>query len=104
MIAAGVDARVRVDVRAYSVRRGADHPLTLYHHIEVARANTAGRILVTLPLPIGRDERVRVGAIDLDAPTWGCVRSPRLVACAPGRPRARSPATSGQATDGRSLP
>jgi len=104
VIAAGVDARVRVDVRAYGAGRGAGHPLTLYHHVEVARADTAGRILVTLPLPIGRDERVRVGALDLDAPMWRCVRTPRLVACTPGRTRAGSPATSGRPNDGRSLP
>jgi len=103
VIAAGADARVRVDVRAYGAGQPVGHPLTLFHHVEVTRADTAGRVLVTLPLPIGRDERVRVGALDLDAPTWRCVRSPRLVACAPGRPRAGSPATSGPATDGRDL-
>jgi len=103
VIAAGVDARVRVDVRAYGAGQGAGHPLTLYHHVEVARADTAGHVRVALPLPIRGRERVRVGALDLDAPTWHCVRTPRLVTCAPGRPRAGSPATSGQATDGRDL-
>jgi len=103
VIAAGVDARVRVDVRAYAVGRGAGDALTLYHHVEVARADTAGHIRVALPLSVERNERVRVGARDLDAPTWRCVRTPRLVACAPSRPRAGTPATSGQATDGRDL-
>jgi len=102
VIAAGAGAHVRVDVRAYGVGQ-ASHPLTLYHHVEVARADIAGHIRVALPLPIKRGERVRVGALDLDAPTWRCVRTPRLVACAPGRPRAGSPATSGRANDGRSL-
>jgi len=99
VIAAGVDAHVRVDVRAYSAGRGAGHSLTLYHHVEVARADAAGHIRVTLPLSVTRNERVRVGALDLDAPTWRCVRTPRLVACAPGQPRAGSPATSGRAND-----
>ncbi len=104
VIAAGVDARVRVDVRAYGAGWGAGHPLTLYHHVEVARADTAGHIRVALPLSVTRNERVRVGALDLDAPAWRCVRSPRLVTCAPGRTRAGSLATSGRANDGRSLP
>jgi len=103
VIAAGVDARVRVDVRAYGAGQGAGHLLTLYHHSEVARADTAGHVRVALPLPIRGGERVRVGARDLDAPTWRCVRTPRLVACTPGRLRAGSAATSGQATDGRDL-
>ena len=104
VIAAGVDARVRVDVRAYGAGRGAGDALTLYHHVEVARADTAGRVRVTLPLPIKRNERVRVGALDLDALAWRCMRTPRLVACAPGRSRTGTPATSGRADDGRSLP
>ncbi len=104
VIAAGVDTRVRVDVRAYGAGQGAGHPLTLYHHSEVARADVAGRVRVALPVPVRRGERVRVGALDLNAPAWRCVRSPRLVACAPGRTRAGSPATSGRANDGRSLP
>jgi len=103
VIAAGVDARVRVDVRAYGTGRGAGYVLTLYHPVEVARADTGGHIRVALPLPIRGGERVRVGALDLDAPTWRCVRTPRLVACALGRTRAGSPATSGQATDERDL-
>ncbi len=103
VIAAGAGARVRVDVRAYGAGRGAGHPLTLYHHVEVARADVVGHIRVALPLSIRRGERVRVGALDLDTPAWRCVRSPRLVACAPGRPRAGSPAMSGQATDGSDL-
>ena len=103
VIAAGVDARVRVDVRTYGTGRGVGHSLTLYHHVEVARADAAGRILVTLPLPIERGERVRVGALDLDAPAWRCMRTPRLIACAPGRTRAGMSPTSGQATDGRNL-
>jgi len=103
VIAAGADARVRVDVRAYGVGRPVGHPRTLYHHVEVVRADTAGHIRVALPLSVERNERVRVGALDLDAPTWRCVRSLRLVACAPGWPLAGSPVTSGQATDERSL-
>jgi len=103
VIAAGDGARVRVDVQAYSAGRGAGHPLILYYHSEVARADTAGHVRVALPLPIRGGERVRVGALDLDAPAWRCVRTPRLVACASGRPQAGSPATSGQATDGRDL-
>jgi len=105
VIAAGVDARVQVDVQAYGAGRGAGYLLTLYHHVEVARADTAGHIRVALPLSVTRNERVRVGALDLDAPAWRCVRSPHLVACAPGRLRAGSPAaTSGRADDGRGLP
>ncbi len=65
---------------------------------------TAGHIRVALPLSVTRNERVRVGALDLDAPAWRCVRTPRLVACSPSRLRAGSPATSGRADDGRSLP
>ncbi len=103
VIAAGAGARVWVDVRTYDAGRGVGHSLTLYHHVEVARADTAGRVRVTLPLPIRRGERVRVGALDLDALTWRCVRTPRLVACSPSRPRAGTPATSGRADDGRSL-
>ncbi len=87
----------------YGTGRGVGHSLTLYHHVEVARADAAGRILVTLPLPIERGERVRVGALDLDAPAWRCMRTPRLIACAPGRTRAGMSPTSGQATDGRNL-
>ena len=102
VIAAGADARVRVDVRTYSAGRSVRHSLTLYHHVEVARADAAGHIRVVLPLSVTRNERVRVGALDLDAPTWRCVRTPRLVTCAPGRPRAGS-ATSGPATDGGDL-
>jgi len=103
VIAAGVDARVRVDVRAYGAGRPVGHPLILYHHVEVARADTAGHIRVALPLSVTHNERVRVGALDLDAPTWRCVRTPRLVACSPSRPRAGTPATSGRANDGRDL-
>ncbi len=99
VIAAGVDARVRVDVRAYGAGRPVGHPLILYH----ARADTAGHIRVALPLSVTHNERVRVGALDLDAPTWRCVRTPRLVACSPSRPRAGTPATSGRANDGRDL-
>jgi len=104
VIAAGVGARVRVDVRAYGAGRGAGHPLTLYHHVEVARADTAGHVRVALPLPVRSGERVQVGALDLDAPAWRCVRTPRLITCAPRRRRAGSPAAaSGRADDGRGL-
>jgi len=69
VIAAGAGARVWVDVRAYGAGRGAGYLLTLYHHVEVARADVIGHIRVALPLPVKRGERVRVGALDLDAPT-----------------------------------